>query len=90
MLRCGADCEKQNHEKRDDVADHELRETKPHLAEARAVAVALFDARGPNVCEHEGPDADEDIDEDLHRRRRAEDPALRVVDAAGGRVGENQ
>ena len=34
--------------------------------------------------EDEGPDADEDIDEDLDRRRRAENPARRVVDARRG------
>src|SRR5439155_27037187 len=48
------------------------------------------DVVGPDVSEDEGPDADEDVDEDLHRRRGAEYPAFRVVDAFGGVRSEDQ
>jgi hypothetical protein len=48
------------------------------------------DVIGPDVAEHEGPDADEDVDEHLDRRGRAENPASLIFDALGCVLRENQ
>ena len=48
------------------------------------------DVIGPDVAEHEGPDADEDVDEHLDGRRGAENPARLIVDALGRILGEDQ
>ena len=45
---------------------------------------------GPDVAEHEGPDADENVDEYFDRRRGAQNPARLVVDAFGRVLREDQ
>src|SRR2546430_16930772 len=45
---------------------------------------------GPDIAEHEGPDADENVDEHFHRGGGAEDPARLVVHALARRLRQNQ
>jgi hypothetical protein len=42
---------------------------------------------GPDVAEDEGPDADEDVDKDLHGRGRRQNPAGLILDAFGSGLG---
>ncbi len=63
----------------------------PDLDGPRLFSVRVFvDVVCPDPAENEGPDADEDVDEHLHGRRRAEDPAGLIVHPLGGGLGENQ
>src|SRR5262249_6057531 len=60
VLRPGDESKQQDEREGDDVADDELGEALPDLADARPIARALVDARRPDVGEDESPDADED------------------------------
>jgi len=39
----------------------------------------IVDMARPDLREHEGPDADEDVDENLHRRCHPEDPSRLIM-----------
>src|SRR4029077_4118454 len=49
-----------------------------------------IDVVGPDVTEDESPDADEDIDEDLHGSGGRENPTRLIFDALGCVLGENE
>ena len=78
---------KEHAEEHDKEADEELREALIDFLRGDLVALALLNVLAaklvdrPDDGEHESPDADEDIDEDLRRRRGHERPALLIVDA---------
>src|SRR5215471_18790851 len=60
---------------RDHEADDEFREALPDFQGACLVLIARdVDVVGPDVAEHERPDADKDVDEDLDGRGGAENP----------------
>jgi hypothetical protein len=44
---------------------------------------------GPDIGENEGPDADEHVDEDFHRRRGRRYPARLVIYAFRRRLGDD-
>src|SRR5258707_13020849 len=89
--RLRAEGKQQDRDESQHVADDEFRETLPDLADLRLVARRTnLDMVGPDISEDKGPDADEDVDEDLPRGGGPEYPAFRVVDALGRVGGENQ
>ena len=51
---------------------------------------SAIDVIGPDISQDECPDADEDVDEDLHGGRGGDDPAGLIVDAFGCGLGEDQ
>src|SRR4029077_11298834 len=64
-VRRGAENEVDADQRSRQKAEDELRESLPDLRRLRLVPGGI-DVVGPDVTEDESPDADEDIDEDLH------------------------
>src|ERR1700733_13574300 len=88
-LRRRAQRKPQRHGEHDDETEDELRESLPDLGRLGPVR-PLVDMVGPDIAENESPDADEDVDEQLHRRGGRENPARLILDAFRSRLCHDQ
>lgn len=77
-----------NDDQGQDEADDEFREAFPDFPFGNLASPGcdgyprvIEMVNGPDDSQDEGPDADENVDEDLGRRRSHEDPAFLVIDA---------
>src|SRR4029077_1934959 len=88
-VRRGAENEVDADQRSRQKAEDELRESLPDLRRLRLVPGGI-DVVGPDVTEDESPDADEDIDEDLHSSGGRENPTRLIFDALGCVLGQNE
>ena len=73
-----------------DKTENEFRKTLPDFGQFRLFAACRdIDVIGPDIGENEGPDADEHVDEDFHRRRGRRYPARLVIYAFRRRLGDD-
>src|SRR4029079_7282816 len=68
----------------------ELWETFPDFASPRLPSTRRVNVIGPDVAQHEGPDADEDVDEHLDRGGGAEHPTGLILHALSCVLRENE
>ena len=90
-MRIGIERQSQRNGESGEEAEDEFREPLPDFADLRLLAaLGGVNVIGPDIGEDEGPDANENIDENFHRRGRGENPAGLIMDALGAGLGDDQ